>query len=99
MKQEGIGIAVAFRSANNPWRLARHGIQLCPVDLMSRYRIAQVLRGCAQVVNSTRGSDEALVGGVKNLLAKAVKQRVRYLGNLSRARHPRLQTGRRSDPR
>lgn len=83
LKQNGVEVAAAIHSAGNAWRLARHGIPLRSVDLMSPSGIADALRGCTHVVNCTRGSDEVMIRGLQNLLAAAAKQRVRRFVHLS----------------
>jgi predicted dehydrogenase/nucleoside-diphosphate-sugar epimerase len=83
LRRNGIDVLPAIHSSGNAWRLARHGIPLRSVDVMSRAGVGEFLRGCTHVVNCTRGSDEVMIGGLKNLLAEAAKQRVRRLIHLS----------------
>jgi predicted dehydrogenase/nucleoside-diphosphate-sugar epimerase len=83
LEQEGVDVMAAIHSAGNAWRLARHGIPLRAVDLMSRAAVREAMRGCTHVVNCTRGSDEVMIGGLSNLLAEAKAQGVRRLIHLS----------------
>jgi predicted dehydrogenase/nucleoside-diphosphate-sugar epimerase len=82
-QRKGIDVSPAIHSSGNAWRLARHGIPLRSVDVLSRADVAECLRGCTHVVNCTRGSDEVMIGGLKNLLAEAAKQQVRRFVHLS----------------
>jgi predicted dehydrogenase/nucleoside-diphosphate-sugar epimerase len=83
LKQKGIEVVAAIHSTGNAWRLARYGVWLRSVDLMARGSIADALRGCTHVVNCTRGSDDLMIRGLKNLLAEAARQRVRRFVHLS----------------
>jgi predicted dehydrogenase/nucleoside-diphosphate-sugar epimerase len=83
LREKKIDVVAAIHSTGNAWRLARSGVPLRSVDLMSRGGIADALRGCTHVVNCTRGSDELMIRGLKNLLAEAAQQRVRRFVHLS----------------
>jgi predicted dehydrogenase/nucleoside-diphosphate-sugar epimerase len=69
--QQQIPFTAAVHSTGSAWRLARHGIPLSFVDVSSRAAIGEAMRGCSHIVNCTRGSDEAMIGGLENLLAEA----------------------------
>jgi uncharacterized protein YbjT (DUF2867 family) len=53
------------------------------VDLMSRTAIAEALRDCTHLVNCSRGSEDVMIGGLRNLLAEAKALGVRRFVHLS----------------
>ncbi|MFZ5608363.1 MAG: NAD-dependent epimerase/dehydratase family protein [Pseudomonadota bacterium] len=61
----------AIRSAGSAWDLAKDGFTLTPVDILDRRAVAGAMHGCNAVVNCTRGSEEAMLRGLKNLLLEA----------------------------
>ena len=72
-----------IHSSGNAWRLARHGLTLRSVDLLDRLAVEGALDGCTHVVNCARGSDEAMLRGLRNLLAACRTRRVRRVVHLS----------------
>jgi predicted dehydrogenase/nucleoside-diphosphate-sugar epimerase len=83
LKRNGIDFAALIHNPGSAWRLARHGIPLRSVDVRSPTAVAEALQGCTHVVNCTRGSEEAMIGGLKNLLAVAKQQDIRRFVHLS----------------
>ena len=63
-----------IHSSGNAWRLARRGIELRPVSLLDPKGLADALRDCTHIVNCSRGGDDVMLQGLKNLLeiAKAM---------------------------
>jgi nucleoside-diphosphate-sugar epimerase len=77
-------IRAFIHSPGNAWRLARHGeLKLETVDLLSRSSVREALRGCTHVVNCSRGTDETMTKGLKNLLKEAMRARVARFVHLS----------------
>jgi nucleoside-diphosphate-sugar epimerase len=66
---EGQQQVVPFiHSTGNAWRLSRYGIDLRTVDLLSERDVDAALDGCTHVVNCSRGSEEMMLRGLRNLL-------------------------------
>jgi len=57
-----------IHSSGNAWRLARHGIDLHSIDLMSPETLASAIDGCSHIVNCSRGPAEVMIKGLSNLL-------------------------------
>jgi nucleoside-diphosphate-sugar epimerase len=72
-----------IHSSGNAWRLARRGIPLKVVDLMSREQTHAALDGCTHVVNCTRGGEDFMLQGLNHLLEAARKASVRGFVHLS----------------
>jgi nucleoside-diphosphate-sugar epimerase len=53
--------------AGSAWRLARLGIELKPVELLSRDALRTALEGCTHVVNCSRGPRTVMFDGLENL--------------------------------
>jgi nucleoside-diphosphate-sugar epimerase len=58
-----------IHSSGNAWRLARLGLKLAQVDLLSREQLCESLRGCTHVVNCSRGENPVMLKGLENLLS------------------------------
>jgi nucleoside-diphosphate-sugar epimerase len=66
---EGQHQVVPFiHSTGNAWRLSRYGIDLRILDLLSERDVDAALDGCTHVVNCSRGSEEVMLRGLRNLL-------------------------------
>lgn len=76
-------LRVCIHSAGNVWRLARHGMKFHFVDIRSRAEVREALEGCTHVVNCTRGPDEVMVEGLRNLLEESQAQGVQRFVHLS----------------
>lgn len=61
-------IVPLIHSTGNTARLARHGLVLRPVDLLSPRSVADALRECTHVVNCSRGNRQVMDRGFRNLL-------------------------------
>ena len=72
-----------IHSSGNAARLARHGLDLRMVDLLSPASVADALRDCTAVVNCARGSKEALTRGFQNLLEASLEARIRRFVHVS----------------
>jgi nucleoside-diphosphate-sugar epimerase len=83
LRSRGDDFVAVIHSAGNAWRLARHGLPLKIVDITSRTAVAEVMRGCTHVVNCTRGGDDVMITGLKNLLAEAKMQGVKRFVHVS----------------
>ena len=81
--QQKIPFTAAIHNTGSAGRLARHGIPLSVVDVGSPATIREALHGCTHVVNCTRGSDEAMIGGLENLLAEAKRHGVQRFVHIS----------------
>jgi nucleoside-diphosphate-sugar epimerase len=72
-----------IHSSGNAWRLARHGIALAVCNLADAAGVDRVLAGCTHVVNCSRGDDEVMIQGLRNLLAAARRAGVQRFVHLS----------------
>jgi nucleoside-diphosphate-sugar epimerase len=72
-----------IHSSGNAARLARHGLDLRMVDLLSPSSVSAALAGCTAVVNCARGGKDALIRGLQNLLDASLAARVRRFIHIS----------------
>lgn len=72
-----------IHSTGNAWRLARRSIDLAPLDLVNATAVEQAIAGCDYVVNCSRGSDDAMLAGLSNLLAASAKHGAKRFVHLS----------------
>jgi nucleoside-diphosphate-sugar epimerase len=75
-----------IHSSGNAWRLARLGIELRTLNLLDGRQVEASLHGVTHVVNCSRGGDDVMLRGLKNLLAASKKQRVErfvHLGSVA----------------
>ena len=72
-----------IHSSGNAMRLARRGVELKMLDLMEPMQVEAALAGVTHVVNCSRGSDEVMLTGLRNLLAASRKHRVERFVHLS----------------
>jgi nucleoside-diphosphate-sugar epimerase len=75
-----------IHSSGNAWRLARHAIDLRPLNLLEPAQVEAALTGVTHVVNCSRGGDEVMLSGLRNLLTASRKQRVErfiHLGSVA----------------
>lgn len=72
-----------YRSSGNALSLARHGIPLHQVDILSKSDLSAALRGCTHVVNCTRGSGQAMKQGLRNILECCRSQGMQRFVHLS----------------
>ncbi len=70
-------------SSGNAQRLARRGLQLHSVDLLDRASVLEAITGCFYVVNCSRGSEDVMFQGLRNLLRACIKSGVQRLVHLS----------------
>ena len=81
--RDGIEVVPLIHSTGNAWRLTRRAIPLEVVDLLDAAQIANAIRGCTHVVNCSRGGEEVMLTGLRNLLAESRKSKVRGFVHLS----------------
>ncbi len=72
-----------IHSSGNAMRLARRNIELPMLNLLDSRQVDTALKGVTHVVNCSRGGDEVMLTGLKNLLSAARKQRVQRFVHLS----------------
>lgn len=72
-----------IHSSGNAWRLARHGLQLRSVDLLSSQEVGAALEGCSYVVNCSRGPAAVMLKGLRRLLEASRTHKVRRFIHLS----------------
>lgn len=72
-----------IHTSGSAWRLARWGLPLRSANLLNKQEIGLALKGCTHVVNCSRGSDEVMLGGLRNLLAVCGEAGVQGLVHLS----------------
>jgi 2-alkyl-3-oxoalkanoate reductase len=66
--REGVEVVPLIHSSGNAWRLARRGLAFRSVNLLERRQIGEALVGCTHVVNCSRGTDEVMLKGLRNLV-------------------------------
>lgn len=76
-------IVPIIHTAGNAWRLARLGIDLTQADVTNRDDVLRAVDGCTHVINCALGSNQALVTGIRNLLAACATQPIERLVHLS----------------
>ena len=76
-------IVPIIHTAGNAWRLARLGIPLTQADVTDRDDVLRAVDGCTHVINCALGSNQALVTGIRNLLAACATQPIERLVHLS----------------
>ncbi|MBN2267753.1 MAG: NAD(P)-dependent oxidoreductase [Candidatus Babeliaceae bacterium] len=76
-------VRVFIHSSGNAWRLARRELNLRLVDVLSRTEVRKALEGCTHVVNCTRGPDEVMLMGLRNLLQESRLQGIQRFIHLS----------------
>ena len=79
----GASVRAVIHSSGNAWDLARRFDFLVQADLMQPETLRGALDGCTHVVNCSRGGDEVMVQGLRNLLEACVAARVVRLVHLS----------------
>jgi nucleoside-diphosphate-sugar epimerase len=75
-----------IHSSGNAWRLARLGIELRALNLLDGRQVEASLHGVTHVVNCSRGGDDVMLLGLKNLLAASKKHRIErfvHLGSVA----------------
>jgi nucleoside-diphosphate-sugar epimerase len=83
LKQDGVEVRAVIHSAASAWRLARLDIPLLQVDGADRSALEAALRGATHVVNCTRGPQQVMIDGLRNILAACRSAGVRRLVHLS----------------
>jgi nucleoside-diphosphate-sugar epimerase len=75
---------IAFiHSSGNAWRLSRLGIDLKPLDLLDPHCVEASLAGVTHVVNCSRGDDEVMLRGLRNVLRASSTRRIHRFIHLS----------------
>ena len=69
--------------SGNAWRLARLGIELQTIDLLSPQQLDTALQGCTHVVNCSRGPKEVMNKGLSHLLDACRRVKVQRFVHLS----------------
>ena len=70
-------------SSGSAWRLARWGVPLRSANLLDKREIASAVDGCTHVVNCSRGSDDVMLSGLRNLLIACEELRITGFVHLS----------------
>ena len=76
-------IVPLIHSSGNAARLARRGLELRMVDLLSPSSISEALRGCTAVVNCARGGKDTLMRGMHNLIDASLAAKVQRFVHIS----------------
>jgi len=72
---QGADEVVPFiHSSGNAMRLARRGIELRMLDLLDSTQVEAALSGITHVVNCSRGDEDVMLTGLRNLLAASRKR-------------------------
>lgn len=71
-----------IHTSGNAWRLTSQGIPLKQIDLLDKSTLG-VLGGCTHVVNCSRGEDDFMIPGLRNLLEVAQAGKVKRFVHLS----------------
>jgi nucleoside-diphosphate-sugar epimerase len=69
LERNDVEVRPFIRRLGNAWRLMRAGVPMSTADVTSAAEVNKAIAGCTHVVNCTRGSHEAMIGGLKNLLS------------------------------
>jgi nucleoside-diphosphate-sugar epimerase len=72
-----------IHSSGNAAGLARRGLELKMVDLLSPVSVSEALRGCSTVVNCSRGGKEVLTKGFQHLLDASIAAGVKRFVHVS----------------
>jgi nucleoside-diphosphate-sugar epimerase len=72
-----------IHSSGNAWRLARLGLSLPTVNILSRIDLEKQLAGCTHVVNCSRGTEEVMLKGLRTLIKTCVQLGIRRLVHIS----------------
>jgi nucleoside-diphosphate-sugar epimerase len=76
-------IVPIIHTSGNAWRLARLGIALTHADVTNTDDVLRAVAGCTHIINCALGSNQALVKGIRNLLAACATQPIDRLVHLS----------------
>ena len=79
----GIPVRAGLRSWNSAVRLARHGVELVPCDVLMPAQLDAAMQDCNAVVHCAVGSEQVTVTGTRNVLSAAQRQRVHHIVHLS----------------
>ncbi len=79
----GDDVVPFIHTSGNALRLARRKLTLPMLDLLDPHQVEAALKGVTHVVNCSRGGDEVMLTGLRNLLAAARKHRVERFVHLS----------------
>jgi nucleoside-diphosphate-sugar epimerase len=75
-----------IHSSGNAWRIARLGIRLMPLNLLDRHGVDAALHGVTHIVNCSRGGEDVMLAGLRNLLVSCRRnnvQRFIHLGSVA----------------
>lgn len=76
-------VVPVIHSSGNAWRLARHGLELRTVNLLDHDNVGSALVGCTHVVNCSRGGDDVMLAGLRNILDQTTRMRAKGFIHLS----------------
>ncbi len=84
---KGVDEVIPFiHSSGNAWRLARLGIELKTLNILDPTQVSYALHGVTHVVNCSRGGNDVMLAGLKNLLIAGRKTRIErfvHLGSVA----------------
>ncbi len=72
-----------IHTTGSAWRLSRHAIPLHVVDVLDAEAVRRELADCSHVVNCSRGPDDVMLRGLRNLLAASAAAGVRRFVHVS----------------
>ena len=81
--QSGYRVLPFIHSSGNAMSLARRGLELRYLDLLDPAGVSAALKGVTHVVNCSRGGDDVMIQGLRNLLVTSRKQRIMRFIHLS----------------
>ena len=76
-------VVPVIHSSGNAWRLVRQGLEIRMADLLNKHSVVAALKGCSHVVNCSRGNDEVMRKGLRNLIDVAGEMRMQGFVHLS----------------
>jgi nucleoside-diphosphate-sugar epimerase len=79
----GVEVRPIIHSSGNAWRLARLGVPLSTVDLLDASTVHRAIADCTHVVNCSRGTDQVMIRGLRNLLEASRRVNVAGFVHLS----------------
>jgi nucleoside-diphosphate-sugar epimerase len=83
LNRTDVEMRLFINRAGSAWRLTRRNLPLTSVDITDEAKLADAMRGLTHVVNCTRGRDEVMFTGLRNLLAESRRQGVQRFVHLS----------------
>jgi len=79
---QGADVVPFIHGSGNAWRIGRRGIDLHMLDVLDATAVERSLQGITHVVNCSRGGNDVMLTGLRNVLRASRRGRVRRLIHL-----------------